>query len=162
MRTLMEKLIAISSLLDDLADLSEKKKQVVIQGDAEGLEKLLREETGLLARMKQAEEERQRAAMLFAIEKGMPAMGVTIGKLLEACSPSESLLLSRMQKELLEKAESLSRLNDTNRQLLQTQMDIAQYVLESSTRPTQLGVQYSGTGKDLDTQDPVNLFDRQA
>lgn len=162
MQELMTKLSAMLTLLSDMIRISADKKELIIKGDAEGLEKLLREETAFLVKMQRLEEERQRAAMLVAIDKGIPPMNVTMSALIAKASPAEALLLGRLQKDLFEKMGELERLNGINRVLLQTQIDVTHYMLEGATRPTQLGVQYSGAGRDTDMLEPVNLFDRQA
>lgn len=161
MEQLLMQMDSSLQLVEEMYELSQRKREVIVGGDAAAMEAVLREETGLLARMRLAEEERQRSAMLAAIALGIRPAGVTVSQLLEKAPPEQAERLRVLRERTREQLERLSRLNDTNRMLLQTQVDIMRYYIESSTRPTQLGVQYSGTGADVNTQDPVNLFDTQ-
>lgn len=162
MEELFSQLEQTTCLIDEMQALSQQKRETIVGGNAQKMEEILREETGLLARMKKQEEKRQRAAMLLANQLGVRPMGITITALAQAAEGEQAQNLLHWRDTMTEKMETLSRLNDINRLLLQTQVDVLRYSLESTTRPTQLGVQYSGTGADMDSVDPISLFDAQA
>ncbi len=156
----LKMLCQLEEIIDRLLDMAEEKRAVIVSGDVTALEGLVREETGLLARMTNAEEARQRSVVTYAIRQRMDPKAVTLAELLptvqDAALREE---LSGLRAQLQEKLERLEQLNRRNEELLITQRDITRFMLEASTRPTQLGTQYAVTGRDADTQESISFID---
>lgn len=153
----------IKALLERLMALEEEKRQVVVSGDVERLQAITREETGLSAQLGNLETQRQRQVVVYCLRAGMEPGGVTLATLLPTLPEGpEREALAQAREELLERAHALEQAIELNRQLLTTQAEITQFMLEGVSHQMTAGMQYSGTGRDADMHDQIRILNRDA
>ncbi len=156
-------LVEIEAAIDRLIETSGQKREALVAGNVEAVEALVREETGLLARVANLEEKRQRSVVVYALRNRIDTKGITLYSVLETLPEGEGKdTISQLRLRLIEKMEELERLNGVNKELLTTQRDIAQFLLEGMTTPVQLGTQYSGSGRDAELTGRISLIDKNA
>lgn len=154
-------LAELDAAVERLLAIAGEKRGVVVKGDVPALEALVREETGLLGRIATVEEKRQRSVVIYALRTGIDPKKATMASLLETIPKGEVRdELTALHAGIQEKLDELGKRNAINDELLRTQRDIAQYMIESTSRPTQLGIQYSGTGRDAEPSDHISILDK--
>jgi len=160
-REWVDMLEELESAVDRLLEIAADKRAIVTRGDVPALEAVVREESGILAHMTNIEEKRQRSMVVYALRAGINPKGATLASLLTSLPEGENkAALTELHHRMQEKLQDLGLLNEINNELLRTQRDIAQFMIESASRPTQLGIQYSGNGRDADNNDRISILDR--
>lgn len=117
---------AIIAVLADLIklhktfnELAEKKAEVVKKGDMPALDDLIKQETTLIKKLKNLEEDRLFVVKEYLQSKGWMLEGVTMEQLIESAPKEEQLILSRLQKGLLSEMKKLQEQNQLNQQLIE-------------------------------------------
>lgn len=113
-----EKLIGVMERLiklhQSLLELSNKKKDIVVNGDMDALNQLLKDEQAHLAAINQIDNERQKFAKILHPNLEDP----TISDCVEAASGVEKKTLERLRLELLDLISQLKEKNELNQQLI--------------------------------------------
>lgn len=157
----IEMLTELEAAMDALLEIAAQKRGVVTKGDIPALEALVRKESGILARISTIEEKRQRSVVVYALRAGIDPKTATLASLIQTIPAGKKKdTLSALHGSMREKIRQLEMSNGINDELLRTQRDIAQFMIESTSRPTQLGIQYSGDGRDADNNDRISILDK--
>jgi hypothetical protein len=109
--SIMEKLL---KLHQSLLELSVKKTDIVIKGDMEGLNQILKDEQAHITAIRKFESERQKCAE--AILPGMDKP--TISECIEAVDGVEKDMLIQLRTDLLEMVSKIKEKNDLNQQMI--------------------------------------------
>lgn len=142
--------------------LAEKKREVVISGQLDDLQSLLKEETRLLEQLGEVEQER-----LECVRQIVPTAGdarqVTLSQLLEQMEERDRQAIQTQMKELLRLIEQLKRENEQNETLVRESLQHVQHTLNVlTTSPADDYLynprQQSTTG----SKNTSGIFDRKA
>ena len=149
----------IAQVLQQLIDLAKEKREVIVKGDVERLEALTRAETGLSAQLGNLETQRQRAVVVHCLRAGMDTTQITLAQLLPTLPDGEERrALEAAREDLIEKTHTLMQLGDINEELLTTQTEITQYMIEGASHYTAVGTQYAQNGQDAEQHDQIRLL----
>lgn len=159
----------VESLLREhqqLLELAERKKGVLIQNDMEALNAIIQDEIAHIHRIERMETERQGAGRLLAVRAGIPAEQLTAERVAQfAESPAEQERMSRLTQDLRDVILKLKELNDLNQILIQQSLDLIQSTVEILTESPQVPT-YGGSGETNANnpyqQNRVSYFDSKA
>lgn len=124
---LMEEQVKVMS---DLAVLSQKKSQVLVDGKMEDLDVLLRGEQALLWQMGRIEERRFQAQMALAAQLGIHPSQLTLERLLQIVPPNEAERCQEIAERYGATAGELAQVNQLNTELIQQAMAYVDFSLQ--------------------------------
>ena len=146
MRQVVEDLCALllqqKTVLERLLELSVEEREIIVKGESEKLEGVVRQELRELSKLGAIEKERAALHKAIASEFKLPAQQLTVSAIAERAKPHEREAIVKLQKELTEIISQHTALNKENRELIKTHLE------------------YSETMMDLivDSEDPLNNF----
>nr|WP_236587704.1 flagellar protein FlgN [Tumebacillus amylolyticus] len=149
-----------------LLELAERKKKVLVENDMDSLNAIVQEETGHIHRIERLESERQGAGRLLAVRAGLRPDQLTAQRVAEfAETPEERARITQLTEKLRDVILKLKDLNDLNQMLIQQSLDFIQSTVEALTESPTVP-QYGGTGQTLANnpyqQGRVSYFDSKA
>lgn len=151
-------------VMADLAVLSKKKSQVLVDGNIPELDILLRGEQALIWQMGRLEERRFQAQIALSRQLGVHASQLTLEKLLTAISPEHGERCKAVATQYAQAAGELSQVNQLNTELIQQAMAYVDFSLQllGATAPA-AGQVYSPRGPRAGTADgKVKRLDSKA
>ncbi len=130
--------------LAEMVQLEEETQEALIQGDAQGLEALNQRKNQLMEAMSGLELQRTGA---------LPA-NLTLKEYISRSSPDEADELEGLRQRLLQLFDSLHRLQDINRHLLQHNLKFIEYAMNALFPGSQEAHLYASSGE----IDKTNVF----
>ena len=128
---LIELLTAQRDIYAQLAALSERKRESILGNSVDVLDKVIKEEQLLLARLQELELGRKSLLGSLAVVIGRPAETLSITDILDACPPSLQTSLIQIQKELYAQLQAQGNINEVNRKLIETRLEYLRFMTES-------------------------------
>ncbi|RDU35913.1 hypothetical protein DRW41_15060 [Neobacillus piezotolerans] len=155
MNKLLEVLQLLADLHNKLLDTAKRKQEILISGDIQQLLPLISEESKLLKRIKQAEEERTRALG--------EDVNLSFSRLIEQ-QPEGDLKekLKSILSVLQQRFEEIGRVNHLNQQLLEQSLTYTQYMINQILPASEGPGLYSAGANPKEMNESVRLFDAKA
>ena len=130
------------SVLEAMLELSREERQVIINGESEKLENIVRQEFRELSKLGAIEKKRVALHKEIAAEIGTPAQDLTVSVIADKAEPDEREKIVRLQKELSGIISQHSMLNMENRELIKAHLEYSETMLDLM----------------IGTEDPLNNF----
>lgn len=159
-RQLLDILTEEKEIYAALLGLSEKKKEAIVGSALESINKIVRDEQVLVARIQDRERARSKCVMALAELSGLKDASLQSFSHL-ASSPEELARLEELQRVLPVLIEQLRAVNEVNRQLIESRLKYVQFVMDTMT-PGGGGATYGAQGEDGRQDRPrPNLYDQK-
>jgi len=130
------------SILENMLKLSQEEKRVIISGEAELLEDIVRGEFKELSKLNAIEKKRVKLHELISAEFGLPVQGLNISSIAQYADTDERELIIGLQTELTTLLKQHTDLNMENRELIKAHLEYSDAVLDLM----------------VDSEDPLNNF----
>lgn len=153
----MARLIHLHRQLLAVAD---RKREVVISGEIDPLQSLLKEEAGLIDQVQDAEEERLQAMARY-VSDAEDVRQVTLSGLVERMAPREREKIREQMEELTALVRQLKRTNEQNETLVDQSLQYVRHTLNVLTQPADDYVYHPQAHKPQE-QMGSGVFDRKA
>ena len=133
MASLMENLISLleqeNGEYEKLLELSMQKTPVIIEGDISKLEKITDEEQIIVGKVNRLDKEREQVMQDIATVLNKDVQTLKLGKLTALLSgrPAEQQKLSEIHAKLKVTMNQMVRVNNQNRELIQSSLEMVQY-----------------------------------
>ena len=135
-------------LLNRLLELAKEEQRILINGESDKLEAVVKLELKELSKLGAAEKKRTALNKTIASEFNIPEDGITITSICSSAKPQEQEILLNLQKELLALTEEHSQLNSQNRELIKSHIEYSNAMLELMIEPDDpLNNFYGGDGR---------------
>lgn len=159
----------LSAILDQLIELhrelltvAEKKRKVVISGQPDALQNLLKEEDALIAKLETVEEERLKCVGQIA-PAAKDVRHVTLHQLLEQMDERDRTAIQGQMKQLLQLIEQLKRENELNQTLVHESLQHVQHTLNVLTKHPAEDYLYGPRQQEpAENRESSGIFDRKA
>ena len=122
-------------ILNKLLELSLEEQQILIKGQSDKLEAVVRLELKELSKLGACERKRVKLCETIATELGLQSEDITISKIAENVTNEEKEVLVKLQTELLSLAGKHTELNSQNRELVNSHMEYSNAIIELMTEP---------------------------
>ena len=128
--------------LEGLLELSREERRVIISGEAQLLEDVVRRELRALSKLGAIEKRRAALHPAVAEELGIPGEDITVSVITGKAQPGERELFKRLQTELTALISTHTALNTENRELINAHMEYTESLMDLM----------------VDSEDPLNNF----
>ena len=135
-------LVEQKGVLEVLLELSQQERRVIISGQAEHLEDVIRKELKELSKLNAIEKKRVAMHADFAAEFSIPAGEITISAIVGRADPEEREALKQLQTQLNSLLKQHQELNNENRELIKAHIEYTSAMMELM----------------VDSEDPLNNF----
>jgi len=135
-------LLEQKSVLEIMLELSREERQIIINGESEKLEDVVRRELRELSKLGAIEKKRTALHNAIAAEFGLPEQGLTVSAIAERAQPDEREAIVKLQKELTAIISQHTLLNTENRELIKAHIEYSETMLDMM----------------VGTEDPLNNF----
>ncbi len=115
-------------IYEEVLDLAEKKKRIIIDGKLKELEDITRRETEIVGILIKLENLRSQTSEQLAAEKGIREL-VSMRDLLPLLDPKDQLYISALQAQLKGTIASLQNVNELNGKLLKQSLELVDFNL---------------------------------
>jgi len=135
-------------VLGNMLALAKEERQIIINGESDKLEDVIRLELKELNKLGAIEKKRLALHGVIATETGLQDEDITVTKIAEKALPDERETIKKLQTELMKLIEEHSSVNNENRELIKAHMEYSETMLElmvGSEDP--LNNMYGGDGK---------------
>ena len=135
MASLMENLIMIlqeeGTAYRELLELSMKKTPIIIEGNLEGLQKITDEEQNVVARINHLDGKREEVIKDIANVTNRDVTNLKLADIIRLLSPrpTEQAQLAKAHDELKEVVGNMVRVNEHNRDLIQSSLEMVEFDL---------------------------------
>ena len=145
---LCDLLIEQKEVLYKLLELSQEEQRILIAGQSDKLEAIVRLELKELSKLGALERKRTALNTSISLELNISCENITITEIAASAQEDEKELLLKLQKELLMLVESHTQLNSQNRELIDSHMEYSTAMLEMLSEPDDpLNNIYGGDGR---------------
>ena len=135
-------------VLGNMLELAKEERQIIIGGESDKLEDIIRLELKELNKLGGIEKKRLALHKVIAAELGLKDDDITVSKIAETAQPEERDAIRKLQTELIPLIEEHSAVNAENRELIKSHIEYSETMLElviGSEDP--LNNMYSGDGR---------------
>jgi len=135
-------------VLGNMLELAKEERHIIIGGESDKLEDVVRLEFKELNKLGAVEKKRLALHGIIAQELGIQNEDITVSKIAEKALPEESATIRELQKEIMAIIEEHSTVNNENRELIKSHLEYSETMLElmvGSEDP--LNNMYGGDGK---------------
>jgi len=135
-------------VLERMLELADEERKILIAGESEKLENVIRLELKELNKLGAVEKKRLALHKVIAAELGLQDDEITVSNIAEKSQPDERDAIKKLQTELMPLIEEHSSVNKENRELIKTHVEYSETMLElmvDSEDP--LNNMYGGDGK---------------
>jgi len=135
-------------VLGRMLELAKEERQVIINGESDKLEDVVRLEFKELNKLGAIEKKRLALHKLIAAEMGLSDENITVSIIAEVAEPDECEQIRKLQAELMPLIEQHAAVNSENRELIKSHLEYSETMLElmvGSEDP--LNNMYGGDGK---------------
>jgi len=117
-------------VLGNMLELSKEERHILINGESDKLENVIRLEFKELQRLGGIEKKRLALHQVIAEELGLQNDELTVSSIAEKAQPEERDAIRKLQKELVPLIDEHTRLNKENRELIQSHVEYSETMLE--------------------------------
>jgi len=135
-------LLEQKSVLETILGLSQEERRVIISGESEKLEDIVRRELRELSKLGGLEKKRAALHKTISAELGLGDQEVTVSAIAKQAMPDERAAITSLQKELISLISRHTALNMENRELIKTHLEYSETMLDIM----------------VDAEDPLNNF----
>jgi len=135
-------------VLGNMLALAKEERQIIVSGESDKLEGVIRLELKELNKLGAAEKKRLALHKAIAAELGLPDGEITVSNIAEKAEPDEQEQIRKLQMELMPLIEEHAAVNMENRELIKAHVEYSETMLElmvGSEDP--LNNMYGGDGK---------------
>ena len=135
-------------VLGNMLALAKEEQQIIITGESDKLEDVIRLELRQLNKLGAIEKKRLSLHKTIAAEFGLPDEDITVSKIAEVAEPDECEAIRKLQTELMPLIEEHASVNMENRELIKAHVEYSETMLDlmvGSEDP--LNNMYGGDGK---------------
>jgi len=152
------------AVLKNMLELSKEERQIIISGESDKLENVIRLELKELSKLGAIEKRRMQLNKILATEFGYAEEDLTVSRIAEDAWPDEREAIRKIQTELQLLIEEHTAINMENRQLIEAHIEYSDTMLElmvGSEDP--LNNMYGGDGRSApDKKKATGFFDGHA
>jgi len=135
-------------VLSNMLALAKEERQIIISGESDKLEDVIRLELKELNKLGAIEKKRLLLHKVIATELGLQDEDVTVTKIAEKAQPDERDEIKKLQTELIPLIEEHSAVNMENRELIKAHVEYSETMLELMVGAEDpLNNMYGGDGK---------------
>lgn len=131
---------------EQLLTLAKRKKEVLIKGDIDALNEIVKGEAQIVQNIERLESDRMGAGRLLAIRLGIPLDELTASKISAASSPEDAKRMDELTDQLRNVITELKRLNDLNKLLIEQSLQFVRTSIELLTESPHVPT-YGGSGE---------------
>jgi len=136
------------AVLVNMLELAKEERQIIVKGESDKLEDVIRLELKELNKLGAIERKRLALHKTIATELGLPEDEITVSNIAENAEPDEREAIRKLQKELMPIIEEHSAVNAENRELIKSHIEYSQTMLELMTESEDpLNNMYGGDGR---------------
>jgi len=117
-------------VLGNMLKLAKEERQIIIDGESDKLEGVIRLELKELNKLGAIEKKRLALHKVIAVELGLPDDDITVTKIAEMAQPDERSTLKKLQAELMPIIEEHTAVNAENRELIKSHIEYSESMLE--------------------------------
>ena len=135
-------------VLRNMLELAKEERHIIIEGESDKLENVIRLELKELNKLGSIEKKRLALHEDIALELNLQGEEITVSKIAENATPEEREIIRELQKELTAIIAEHSSINKENRELIKSHLEYSDTMLElmvGSEDP--LNNMYGGDGK---------------
>ena len=135
-------------VLGNMLELAKEERQIIISGESEKLENVIRLEIKELNKLGAIEKKRLALHQIIAAELGLQDDEITVTKIADKAQPEERDAIRKLQTELMPIIEEHAAVNMENRELIKAHIEYSETMLElmvGSEDP--LNNMYGGDGR---------------
>jgi len=135
-------------VLGNMLELAKEERQIIINGESDKLENVIRLELKELNKLGAVEKKRLALHQVIATELGLKDDEITVSKIAEKSQPEEREAIRKLQTELMPIIEEHAAVNMENRELIKAHIEYSETMLElmvGSEDP--LNNMYGGDGR---------------
>jgi len=151
-------------VLGNMLELAKEERKIIVAGESEKLEDIIRLELKELNKLGRVEKNRLELHKAIATELGLPENEITVTSIAEKAEPDEREAIKKLQTELTPLIEEHAAINNENRELIKSHIEYSQVMLElmvGSEDP--LNNMYGGDGKSApDRKKTTGFYDGHA
>ena len=148
-------LIELRGLLDEqkstltaLLELSREEQQIIVSGESNKLEAIVRLELKELSKLGALEKKRASLNAVIAGQMNIPESGINLTAIIQNAQPAERDVLKTLQTELRALIDEHTHINMSNRKLIESHMEYSEAMIELMSEPEDpLNNFYGGDGK---------------
>ena len=152
------------NILTDLLVLTREEQRVIISGESDKLENLVRLEFKELSKLGAVEKKRTALNKVVSMELGLQDSSITVSAIVQNAMPDEREVLKTLQVELTALIDEHARVNMQNRELINSHLEYSGAMMELMTEPEDpLNNFYGGDGREaLNKKKSSGLYNGQA
>ena len=117
-------------MLANMLELSQEERQIIISGEADKLEAVIRLEFKELGKLGAIERKRMELHKTIAAELGLPENELTVSAIAQKAQPEERVIIREIQAELTELINRHTEINKENRELIKSHIEYSEVMLE--------------------------------
>ena len=152
------------AVLEEILRLSQEQRRVIISGESDKLEDVVRLELRAVSKLGTIEKKRVELHSAISAEFDLPDGNVNVSAIAERAAPHEQEAIRKLQKELMELIAEQSEVNSENKELIGAHMEYTEIMMNlmvDSEDP--LNNFYGGDGKTSDDRKKTTgFFDSKA
>lgn len=145
-------------IYEEVLDLAEKKKQIIIDGKLKELEDITRRENEIVGILIKLENLRSQTSEQLAAEKGITEL-TTVRELLPLLEPKDQLTISTLQSKLRGTATALQNANELNGKLLKQSLELVDFNLNLISSIGAVSGGYTDTASEKEQPKRSSIFD---
>lgn len=145
-------------IYQEVLELAENKKRIIIDGKLRELEVITRRETEIVGILIKLENLRSQTSEQLAAEKGIKELA-SVRDLLPLLDPKDQLYISTLQSQLKGTITALQNVNELNGQLLQQSLELVDFNLNLIASIGSVSNGYTAEAAEKDETRRTNLFD---
>ena len=135
-------------VLGNMLELAKEERQIIVGGESDKLEDVIRLELKELNKLGAIEKKRLALHETIAKELGLPENEITVSNIAEKAEPDEREAIRKLQTELMPIIEEHAAVNMENRELIKSHIEYSQTMLELITESEDpLNNMYGGDGR---------------
>ena len=135
-------LLEQKSILENMLELSQEERRIIVGGEADKLEDIVRQEMRLLSKLNAIEKRRIAMNPVISAEFGLPENDITVTAIAERAEPDERETIKSLQSELNRLLRQHTELNKENRELIKAHIEYTDAMMDIM----------------VDSEDPLNNF----
>ncbi|MCL2662696.1 MAG: flagellar protein FlgN [Oscillospiraceae bacterium] len=136
------------SVLGRMLELAKEERQIIINGESDKLENVIRLELKELNKLGAIEKKRLALHKIIAAQFNLPDENITLSGIAEKAEPDEGEAIKKLQTELMPIIEQHTAVNSENRELIKSHLEYSETMLELMVGyEDPLNNMYGGDGK---------------
>lgn len=147
----------------EMLELAKHKKQVLVNGDIDELNKIIQREASWIKMISKLEDDRMLVVQQFIHEEGYSSVEMTMFDLINVLkSPTEKEQLLNLQRKLSDTISEIHQLNDLNTELIEQSLNYISHSIELVTAEPKQSYTYSNPSMKNTSGSRRGIFDKKA